>query len=718
MESNVLRMYSSSPPPLDEDTEDDEDEFGDFSRAIPSSLSFTEVHKSSTVIQSQSTSPPDLSSGTFTSDEAPKQPAGKSPPGTPSSSTGSEWTDGGTEAPASGNVETLANGFTDSNPSDTAAASEAVKVTMSDRAVGVHRCLEEQHHSTDQCTLCTEGGSVMANGFCELHSCNVDQTESVALTPPPEGLVASTVEQDSDVLETPECFLQGPESCSNDSEPGDSRVEEGSLEESPSEEVGLEAQPAEEELSTPSGPICSSETASFCAVVSPGDLEDFGDFGGAEFTVPSEELPQGITDEEFGDPDTLCTQGFADFSQTESGTQEEGFADFITARSGDSTDEDVGDFREINMVEEDKEACAEKVDFPEFPASDSFADFCSAPLEGGLHEEEGWAAFDQQEKAQAAEGGESWAAFGEAESLDQPEEDKSEDQWHTSMALHCGSPCTTRRDSLSTLNSRLQRLFKVSFPEVGAPSIEDEILSLKALFGPQNKQSEQRDQQILATHWEPQNVWRHLQDIHDAFGLQFQWGGSHSNKELLYCLGMDTRNIVFTGQKKQPVIVPAFAASLGMLEPTKESVKPTSAAEFAQVPQGTSGSSPDPPMVCLTKGAPQSAQVDWNSNGLNIPHEGVDPELYELSTAKLETNNTTGGHVADAFTRLMSTVDKTSTFNRKLDREEHLSEEVVRVLCRLPDLSFMKARVLMFPSLLSPEVDPGLSPPLPSPSPP
>jgi len=40
------------------------------------------------------------------------------------------------------------------------------------------------------------------------------------------------------------------------------------------------------------------------------------------------------------------------------------------------------------------------------------------------------------------------------------------------------------------------------------------------------------------------DVWTELQDIHDAYGLRYQWGGSHSNKKLLCSLGIDTRNIV------------------------------------------------------------------------------------------------------------------------------------------------------------------------------
>jgi len=38
---------------------------------------------------------------------------------------------------------------------------------------------------------------------------------------------------------------------------------------------------------------------------------------------------------------------------------------------------------------------------------------------------------------------------------------------------------------------------------------------------------------------------------------------------------------------------------------------------------------------------------------------GVDPEIYELTTAKIE--NTTGRNIADAFTKLMESMEKTTT---------------------------------------------------------
>uniref|UniRef100_A0A4W4EGP6 Uncharacterized protein n=1 Tax=Electrophorus electricus TaxID=8005 RepID=A0A4W4EGP6_ELEEL len=80
---------------------------------------------------------------------------------------------------------------------------------------------------------------------------------------------------------------------------------------------------------------------------------------------------------------------------------------------------------------------------------------------------------------------------------------------------------------------------------------------------------------------------------------------------------------------------------------------------------------------------------------------GVDPELYELTTAKLENSNT-GSNRTDAFNKLMETIEKTSTLQRKPELDGEISEEAARVISVLPNLSFMKARVLMFPATLTP----------------
>ncbi|XP_063048908.1 aftiphilin [Engraulis encrasicolus] len=387
-----------------------------------------------------------------------------------------------------------------------------------------------------------------------------------------------------------------------------------------------------------------------------------------------------------------------------------------------------GSCPEMEVVEEQEQQLSQ------LPVSDSFADFQSVPVGGEVDDGEDWAAFGEPEGVagevlggQASGGGggaENWAAFGDEQQtqVGKEEDEEGEDaQWQdvaTATPPIYASPHTSRRESLTVpLSCRLQRLFQASFAPVEAPQVgqqaEEEIPSLQVLLETQQQQQQPAepgappdpnpaDQQnhqppTAAAHREPGDMWRHLQDIHGALGLKFLWGGSHSNRQLLRCLAVDTRNIVFAGQKKQPVIVPAFATGLGMLEPTKDAVNPTSAAvpvaASAQVPPG----SPSRP----SKEAVSSAQPDWSSSGLKPPADGVDPELYELTTGPLEPSST-GKNIADAFTRLMSTMEQNSTSTRRPAKEESVSEEATRVLSVLPDLSFMRAKVLMFPSILTP----------------
>ena len=65
MEPDVIRMYSSSPPPMEEGAEDEDNEFGDFGTfsGVPNSISFTEFDTPTTFNQTQAltaTSPPEI----------------------------------------------------------------------------------------------------------------------------------------------------------------------------------------------------------------------------------------------------------------------------------------------------------------------------------------------------------------------------------------------------------------------------------------------------------------------------------------------------------------------------------------------------------------------------------------------------------------------------------------------------------------------------------
>ncbi|XP_034722352.1 aftiphilin-like, partial [Etheostoma cragini] len=65
MEPDVIRMYSSSPPPMEDGAEEEDNEFGDFGTfsAVPNSISFTEFDTPTTFNQTQAltaTSPPEV----------------------------------------------------------------------------------------------------------------------------------------------------------------------------------------------------------------------------------------------------------------------------------------------------------------------------------------------------------------------------------------------------------------------------------------------------------------------------------------------------------------------------------------------------------------------------------------------------------------------------------------------------------------------------------
>nr|XP_046194397.1 aftiphilin-like isoform X2 [Oncorhynchus gorbuscha] len=501
---------------------------------------------------------------------------------------------------------------------------------------------------------------------------------------------------------------------------------------------------------TVSGSV-SEEFASSGEAVSSDALEEFGNFGETVFTPSSigeeekekeeaqrsdlrEETETKMVEEEdeeedfgiFRDAGSFPSQeDFADFNQSESRTQE-GFVDFEQDYS-----EDPGP----------TQACGEEVGHGDLPLSDSFADFHSAPLEGQGEREEGWGAYGDQ---RGLSEGETWAEFGEEDRARRTEE-AEEKKW----GERCQGGAAVRRDSLQdSLSIRLQRVLQTSFPAVAVPELDQEreetdvegeetaveeeetaveeeetaveeeetaveeeetgveeevedsgdevlnVLSLRALLETLDTQPEKEETKGLnhTTHWVPRGAWRQPQDLHDAVGLGFQWGGSHSNRALLRCLGMDTRNMLFTGQRKQPVIVPVFAASLGMLEPTKEPLRPASTAEKTAATAQALPGSQETTTTSSIQGAPQPwSQFDWSSSGLGINRQD-------------ELDSDTSSRPADTLNHLMSTMENTTTSARKphRDEEDQLSEKAARVICGLADLSFMKAKVLMFPITLTP----------------
>nr|XP_012620376.1 aftiphilin isoform X2 [Microcebus murinus] len=425
----------------------------------------------------------------------------------------------------------------------------------------------------------------------------------------------------------------------------------------------------------------------------PGD--DFGEFGNMNAISCQEEMI--YTESDLKQTSDSLSEG-CQLARKSSGTGTEPVSKLENGQEGE-----FGEFDSVPNIQDDCNA---------FQDSDDFADFSSAGpsqvVDWHAFEDEqkdscSWAAFGDQEATESHHRKEAWQSHRTDENIDTPGTPKMHSVPLTTSkgAVASGHLQESATSVQTALLNRLERIFEACFPSIFVPDAEEEVTSLKHLLETSTLPIKTRE--ALPENGELLDVWTELQDIHDAHGLRYQWGGSHSNKKLLCSLGIDTRNILFTGNKKQPVIVPMYAAGLGMLEPTKEPLKPLSAAEkIASIGQAATIS---PEMNPCTSDQFQESlppvQFDWSSSGLTNPLDGVDPELYELTTSKLEIS-TSSLKVTDAFARLMSTVEKTSTSTRKPKREEHLSEEAIKVIASLPDLTFMHAKVLMFPATLTP----------------
>ncbi|XP_073326930.1 aftiphilin a isoform X3 [Pagrus major] len=818
MEPDVIRMYSSSPPPMEDGPEDEDNDFGDFDTfsGVPNSISFTEFDTPTTFNQSQAltaTSPPELlnnrgvmgfshssSNGTHNPNNELSKANGVVPAGHLGSAP-SERTE--MKKVLAGSLELSASDTAGSEPADCNGGGTEV-LTNGFATFDVQGSPSSQNsvHSHLKGTSTEDTGSVPVGSpeddFADFAAFSnteghLGQTANEDLENPTGGIwlpehcnIAQGTTSEDNVRDT---NRTGPDASGSDSisvpaeAPGGScNTDRGSHTDadSPQRDVAFAQQHLASEAVCTNKPVtlngvdvadrdgskdaagCSendlspdaagdgemgqmdgkgsgndteteTETeTSFGRPLSTDALEEYGDMS-TTGSMPSPPLPgetatpadhsQLAEDDEdedfgdFGDAGSFSGQGFADFDQLD--VQQEQSRSHSSAPAQEATnskdDDDFGDFNSPKFHSGGNEG-EDGGTFAEFPVSDSFGNFSSAAEGADGEADAGWSAFGEQE--QQVEG-ESWAAFSTEQSVAPPaesreeveeevqEQQEEEEEWHESEPAAVSEEASRTDRQSASLSSRLEKLFQSSFPQTAVPSVEDEVTCLKGLLGPpEDKQQpgaedEKRSPRSRSVRG---GVWTQLQDIHEALGLRYQWGGSHCNKALLCCLGIDTRNILFTGQKKQPVIVPMYAASLGMLEPTKEPVKPVSAAEMiasiAQAPPVAPEKSSCPSDTVQQEALPP-VQFDWSSSGLTNPLDGVDPELYELTTAKLDPGSS-GSRVADAFARLMSTMEKTSTSTRKPRKEENLSEEAAKVIAGLPDLSFMQAKVLMFPATLTP----------------
>ncbi|XP_061686719.1 aftiphilin a isoform X2 [Syngnathoides biaculeatus] len=747
MEPDVIRLYSSSPPPMEDAEEDDEDEFGDFGAFSTVSSSFSELDASGNGSFNQThapdaTSPPELPNGLGTAAvTCHEAKANGVLPGSNSAFVRSRDRSD-VKRPSDSDVtggEIITNGFAASDVKP--GAQIFVRCNVSD---------SRESEFADFAAFSDTGSQLGAirgpgHGDAVHQGCGsecVDGTvpDSKAATLPEScDMQPDAKRRDADLAQdtiTP-CTNQSSDASGEQAEDG--ACVDG-IHNDCARVDGFDGTCVEgnclDGVDNLSGDALSVEVVSVNSESVDSVCDDGSGFDGVCEDGPRFEAAcaddarvsvDGVAFPMTGNGDSLLSDGRTSETETETSLGRplstdalEEFGDVSTTGSAPSPpplqeetatpadhsqldeDEEFGDFGDVGSFGEQPFADFNHQETSQAQSHDDFGDFSTPKMDAN---EEGestftcfsaageaeWNAFGEAEQAaQVTEGesatGESWAAFSSMD--DTRPAVAAEEAWYQAET------CTVDQDNsrqTEALCSRVEKLLEMSFPQATGPSpaVEEQVVSLKTL---------------VEARADVSSVWSQLQDIHEAVGLRHQWGGSYCNKTLLGCLGIDTRNILFTGQKKQPLIVPVYAASLGMLEPTKEPVKPVSAAEIiasiAQAPAAAALDSKSCPSDAVQEVLPP-VQFDWSSSGLTNPLDGVDPELVELTTAKMESGGA-GSRVVDAFARLMSTVDKTSTSTKKPRKDEKLSSEAAQVICGLPDLSFMQAKVLMFPATLRP----------------
>uniref|UniRef100_A0A8C4XYD9 Aftiphilin n=1 Tax=Gopherus evgoodei TaxID=1825980 RepID=A0A8C4XYD9_9SAUR len=279
------------------------------------------------------------------------------------------------------------------------------------------------------------------------------------------------------------------------------------------------------------------------------------------------------------------------------------------------------EFGEFDSVPTPQDECSA------FQDSEDFADFSSA----GCNQAAEWNAFEDEQKESCY-----WAAFGDEQAAESYYRKETWQSHRTVASLSIDSPVTHQTDGVAlasfqghlyNINQnpsqktliliRLERIFEVCFPSIPVLEIEEEIISLNLFSGTYYLHL----LQIAETYGK---CGTQLQDIHDSYGLRYQWGGSPAaTKAFISSIHLFYQ--LFTGNKKQPVIVPMYAAGLGMLE------------KIASIGQTTPVS---PEMSTCTSDQFQESlppvQFDWSSSGLTNPLDGTSLRRASSTRARVK----------------------------------------------------------------------------------
>lgn len=198
-------------------------------------------------------------------------------------------------------------------------------------------------------------------------------------------------------------------------------------------------------------------------------------------------------------------------------------------------------------------------------------------------------------------------------------------------------------------------------------------------------------------------VWNHLKTMDLTAAFSFQWHTSSVSRNLLGAISISTPSILL-GHKKQQN--PLFAPNLGLLEPMKAQTEFQNSladkdtlsflgSDFSNASLSAASN------TFIPQDMPQ-VEFDWGGSGLTNPLDATEKERELLDALEPASNESSAKLSPMSLETMLATllpsipstqlIPKSQNVNRK-----QLSEEAVRVLAKLPDLSFMQAKVLMFP---------------------
>ncbi|XP_064600223.1 aftiphilin-like [Liolophura sinensis] len=211
---------------------------------------------------------------------------------------------------------------------------------------------------------------------------------------------------------------------------------------------------------------------------------------------------------------------------------------------------------------------------------------------------------------------------------------------------------------------------------------------------------------------ELENVWLFLRDMEKSLAGRYEWAESSGNKKLFKTLRIDARNVLMWGSKKPGL--PIYAASLGLLEPMRDDQRGPG-QDVKKVDTLVDTSKTDTSITAVNQDIPP-AQFDWNGSGLTNPLDAksslLDLDLLAVNDGKSGGESKPKVFESDLLGRPecskappktlqpLETILATMKFNptiKQVKADENLSTEAARVINTLPDLSFMQAKVLMFP---------------------